>query len=150
MASPHVAGLVGLLKDINPTFSFDTIVDLLEAHGIEVDCGTGGSGCGAGLIDAAASVNDALTRPDDPAPAYILVQAVNVADPNRVYNTVVRDGRFLLDSMAAGTYLVQAGYDNDGDYALDDLGDNSFDILSETITLTARGEDVGGIHLVLE
>lgn len=60
MAAPHVAGVVSLMKSLQPTLGFSQALALLQATSrplSAVQCGTGSAGdCGAGLIDAAAAL----------------------------------------------------------------------------------------------
>lgn len=66
MAAPHVAGVVALMKALEPGLTFEEARAFLVLTAIPLsasDCGTGaGSDCGAGLVDAAAAL-DALTGP---------------------------------------------------------------------------------------
>ena len=62
MATPHVAGVAALLYGINPSFTPDQIVAVLQRTpqpfpAVGTPCNT--SICGAGILNAAAAVNDA-------------------------------------------------------------------------------------------
>ncbi len=58
MAAPHVAGLVALLYSADPAIGPDQVLSVLQstARSFPASC----SGCGAGITDAAAAVNNVL------------------------------------------------------------------------------------------
>ncbi|MFB9445603.1 S8 family peptidase [Dactylosporangium vinaceum] len=55
MAAPHVAGLVALMLSRNPTLTPAQVLTALQSHARPIP-GTCSGGCGAGLVDAAATV----------------------------------------------------------------------------------------------
>lgn len=55
MAAPHVAGLVALMLSRNPSLTPSQVLAALQAHARPIP-GTCSGGCGAGLVDAAATV----------------------------------------------------------------------------------------------
>lgn len=74
MASPHVAGVVALMKAADPSLSPDQVAEKLKstARPMPGDCS---QGCGAGLVDAAAAVgagggnpSPTSSAPSSPAP----------------------------------------------------------------------------------
>jgi serine protease len=78
MAAPHVAGVVALMKALEPALTFEEARAFLVLTATPLsaaDCGTGAaSDCGAGLVDAAAAltalVGDVPPTPDDGAVAF--------------------------------------------------------------------------------
>jgi len=69
MATPHVAGVAGLLFSLNPSLLPDTVKDLLtstaRAFPAGTYCASGGAGfgkCGAGMLDATAAVTQLLAN----------------------------------------------------------------------------------------
>ena len=69
MATPHVAGVAGLLFSLNPSLLPDTVASLLTSTARPFPagtyCATGGAGfgkCGAGMLDAAAAVTQLLAN----------------------------------------------------------------------------------------
>lgn len=66
MASPHVAGVVGLMKSVNPGLTVDEVREILAQTALEID---GGTDLGAGLLNAAGAVNEAALRSGQPTPA---------------------------------------------------------------------------------
>ncbi|MEV8516921.1 S8 family peptidase [Dactylosporangium sp. NPDC051484] len=55
MAAPHVAGLVALMLSKNPGLTPSQVLTALQGHARPIP-GSCGGGCGAGLVDAAATV----------------------------------------------------------------------------------------------
>ena len=56
MASPHVAGVAALLKGVRPSLSTADVRDILAATATPITDSSCNSGCGAGLINAAAAL----------------------------------------------------------------------------------------------
>ncbi|MDF1521976.1 MAG: S8 family serine peptidase [Trueperaceae bacterium] len=78
MATPHVAGVVALMKALEPDLSFEEARAFLVLTALPLsagECGTGAaSDCGAGLVDAAAALaalaGGTQPTPDDGAVAF--------------------------------------------------------------------------------
>ena len=78
MAAPHVAGVIALMKALEPNLSFEEARAFLVLTAVPLsgtDCGTGeASDCGAGLVDAAAALvaldGGTTPTPDDGALAF--------------------------------------------------------------------------------
>jgi serine protease len=73
MATPHVAGVLALLKSKDPNLNFSRALSILKRTArplSPIQCTGGGtlaldsSDCGAGLIDAFAALNELNTNPD--------------------------------------------------------------------------------------
>lgn len=58
MAAPHVAGVIALLRSVKPSLSVADMTNLITAHATPLSCST--TRCGAGVINAAATVAAAL------------------------------------------------------------------------------------------
>ncbi len=56
MASPHVAGIVGLLLSLDPSLTHQEVVQVLRASSMPFPAGTCPEGCGAGYVDAASAL----------------------------------------------------------------------------------------------
>lgn len=146
MATPHIAGLVALMRALNPTLSRETLVELMQDAATRVNCGTGKT-CGAGVPDAgkALAAVVALGDFDDViSPAY-LVEARDVSDPGRTTSTFADGAQFQLFDVPAGEWRLFVGMDLDGDRHLSEAevlltGDG-------TIEISAMGEDITGVGL---
>lgn len=95
MAAPHVAGVLALMKSVNPALTPDQIDNLLIAGRLTVDLGTAGrdNSFGHGLIDALKAVQ-AATASTGNTPALLVAAptALNFA-PGATSQTVsVRNG----------------------------------------------------------
>lgn len=147
MSSPHIAGLAALLKSINPTFSTETVLELMQQHVTTINC-SGAESCGGGVPDAAEVLDAAQARADeqDVWLESLLVEAVDTSDANRRVSTFSQAGVFSLAPVPAGTWSIRAGVDLNANRRLDDTGE-VMTTVAEPITITRSGETVEGVQL---
>lgn len=141
MATPHIAGVIGLLRSINPTFLPETMLTFMQNHLKPIDCGVNVS-CGGGVPDVAAVLQEALNHEADveSLPDAIWVEAINLDDSQQHRITTTTTGSFLLQPLHAGSWQVRAGYDRDGSQTL-----STDEILYQDETLyviSEQGEDL--------
>ena len=109
MASPHVAGVIALLKSVRPALSGSEARDLLQRTARPITDDSCSVGCGAGLIDAEAALA-ALAAPAQPdfalalSPATVSLAAGTDADVRVVLSRSGFDGevRFSVAGLPAG------------------------------------------------
>ncbi len=148
MAAPHVAGLVALMKSIDPALTTAEVRDVLTSTATPLTGGRCADGCGAGLVDAAAALG-ALGTPVTPdfdlslSPAALTLAAGGSAE---VTVLLSRSGGFADDvtfSVAGLPVGLSAGFAppaTGGDSATLTLAANTD--LSGSYTLQVQG--VGG------
>jgi subtilisin family serine protease len=172
MASPHVAGLVGLMVGIDPTLDFTKTLAFLKNNAKALatgDCANGNAAvtdafCGAGLVDAAKTlkaVKDAVpgnpvTPPPvaPPAPLVVkitknFVRADNTADAGITKQVEISLTKtavtYSLTDLPAGTYKVTAYNDLNSNSALDANEPQ----VSSTVTIGA-GENKTAVDLTMQ
>ncbi len=171
MASPHVAGLVGLMVGIDPNLNYTQTLAFLKNNAKALatgDCANGNAVvtdafCGSGLVDAAKTlkaVKDNLggpvvpTPPAPPAPPAVktaknFVRAENTADASKTKQVEIAltnaPVTYSLTDLPAGTYKVTAYNDLNGNSALDATEPQ----VSSTITIGA-GENKTGVDLTMQ
>ena len=164
MASPHVAGLIALMKARTPALTFDGVLAQLQGASSPLspaDClRPAGTDCGAGSVDAAAALGGDMSGGDVPdtnplgtyAIAYYCTDtACSAFDPDltRVVsltptaNTVP----FSVPDLSAGTYAVYGLQDINGNLTLDE--GEPVGRYPQPVTL-ADGQQLGGITIYLE
>jgi serine protease len=88
MATPHIAGVAALMLSANPALTPDQVESLLKstARAFPQTC----SGCGAGIVDANAAVQAALSTPPPPADPYAVLRTDLTTNLNlwRAQNTL--------------------------------------------------------------
>ena len=107
MAAPHVAGVVALLLEANPSLSPDEVKQVLVDTATPVP-GCAPIDCGAGLVNALAAVTDAAN--DAPVAALSASVSAGLAPLS-----VTLDGSASSDDSAVATYR----WDWEGDGAID-------------------------------
>lgn len=164
MASPHVAGLVALLKARNPSLTFDQALAQLRGASSPLsasDCQRpAGSDCGAGSVDAAAALGGNAAPPPPPSTGTLntYVVAFYCADASCSAIDESRSGyvslaptadtvTFTIGALTPGTYLTVAWQDLSGNVEVD--AGEPFGIYPNPIPLTDR-QQIGNVTIYLE
>ena len=145
MASPHVAAIVAMLLEVDPTLTPDTIYQILTTTALDLYTTGYDSTSGHGLIQAYNSLNLTSSGNDGDGDgmedSWELSHGLDPNDPaDAAYDN---DGDWLtnLDEFHAGTDPLNADTDNDGvddgfdGYPLDDQQSACFDPLRNGVTL---------------
>ncbi|AFZ66931.1 S8 family peptidase [Deinococcus peraridilitoris] len=133
MATPHVAGLVSLLKAQRPALTLADAEEVLRATATPLTATAcnrpSGSDCGAGLVDAAKALTAAESTPTPPTTtaAKTFVQAVymNGTSPDPVRSKILDLGTvssstpYVVPELPAGRYAVNVFTDLNGNAQLD-------------------------------
>ncbi|MDX2005631.1 MAG: S8 family serine peptidase [Meiothermus sp.] len=163
MAAPHVAGVVSLMKGLNPALTLETTRAILKASAnplTAAQCGRpDAADCGAGLLDAAEALgNPAATGPVAPphqgisCATYIAAMFVqgDGYDFDKSMEIIVDSQReftdFTIPNLTPGTYTILAFTDFNGNEQLDP--DEPFGISEKDVTLRA-GQNLGNVSVVL-
>jgi serine protease len=77
MATPHVAGVIALMRSLRPKLTPGQLETLLDAEADTVNC-TGRTGCGMGLLDAGATMRVVRASSSAPAPDFALLPSRSV------------------------------------------------------------------------
>jgi serine protease len=114
MATPHVAGVVALMRSVNATLTPDQVTSILQstARAFPAAC----SQCGSGIVNANAAVDAALGGPPPPPPGTAEVEPNNTTGTSQlvtVDNTTINgtmatssDTDYYRMTLAAGGTLV--------------------------------------------
>lgn len=86
MAAPHVAGVIALLRSVRPGISVAEITQLLTSNVKALPDGCASHVCGAGIVNAAATVAAALGRPVPSA--HPSISALTITGSIRLGSTV--------------------------------------------------------------
>ena len=136
MAAPHVAGLAALMLAQEPGLDPDTVLSRLQASAVPLsgeDCGQP-DGCGAGLVNAAGALGESSAPPiGSPPPVgsattvvaalYCLAECSDFDIDLSAGEAVAADTLqvpYRLGDLVAGTYVVVAWQDLDGDEEIDE------------------------------
>jgi uncharacterized repeat protein (TIGR01451 family) len=130
MAAPHVAGLVALLRQADPTLSVDQIERIITSTARALSAFPPDNDAGWGLVDAYAAVALArhagevagtVRRAPDGAPLNLATVTVRTHDGETIAQALTdATGRFTV-SLAAGTYDIRAsrfGYGSQTAYGI--------------------------------
>ncbi|MGJ7917396.1 S8 family peptidase [Massilia sp. LXY-6] len=98
MATPHVAGVAALMLSKNPNLTPDEVESKLKASARAFPAAC--SGCGAGIVDAAAAVNAAAATVAVAAPTQNEVESNNYIS---TANAVATSGTVLSGSLSSTT-----------------------------------------------
>jgi serine protease len=77
MATPHVAGVIALMRSLRPKLTPGQLEDLLDIQADPVNC-SGRSGCGMGLLDAGAALRFVKASSSVPAADFALLPSRSV------------------------------------------------------------------------
>jgi serine protease len=77
MATPHVAGVIALMRSLRPNLTPGQLEDLLDIQADAVNC-SGRIGCGVGLLDAGAALRFVKASSSLPAPDFALLPSRSV------------------------------------------------------------------------
>ena len=114
MATPHVAGVVALMRSVNATLTPDQVTTILQstARAFPASC----SQCGSGIVNANAAVDAALGGPPPPPPGTAEVEPNNSTGTSQlvsVDNTTINgtmatssDTDYYRMTLAAGGTLT--------------------------------------------
>lgn len=161
MASPHVAGLVALLKSKKPSLTRAEIITVLKSSARPLSataCQGGnlpsltGADCGAGLVDAQVALQ-AILADLNGTRVIACFWTGSACDPAKskqvVLSTTAKSASYKLSSLAAGNYYVLAWKDvnsngsvDHGDYYGGYLSGGSLALVSPTRTNISFSMDI--------
>lgn len=87
MATPHVAGVIALMRSLRPKLTPGQIETLLDTDADAVNC-SGKSGCGVGLLDAGAIMRYLKATSGVPKPDFVLLPDRSVLTATRGTSTI--------------------------------------------------------------
>ena len=87
MATPHVAGVIALMRSLRPMLTPGQIEALLDTEADAVNC-SGKSGCGVGLLDAGAIMRYLKATSSVPSPDFVLLPDHSVLTATRGTSTI--------------------------------------------------------------
>jgi serine protease len=94
MATPHVAGIIALMRSLRPKLTPSQIADLIKIQADAVNC-SGRTGCGTGLIDAGAVMRAVRAASSVPQADFSVLTSIPVQSPNAAtMNVSVRASAF--------------------------------------------------------
>jgi serine protease len=94
MATPHVAGIIALMRSLRPQLTPGQIGDMIKIQADAVNC-SGRTGCGTGLLDAGAVMRAVRASSSTPQPDFSILTGIPVQAPNAAtMNVTVRASAF--------------------------------------------------------
>jgi serine protease len=87
MATPHVAGVIALMRSLRPKLTPGQIEELLDTDADAVNC-SGKIGCGVGLLDAGAIMRFLKATSSVPKPDFVLLPDHSVLTATRGTSTI--------------------------------------------------------------
>jgi serine protease len=87
MATPHVAGVIALMRSLRPKLTPGQIEELLDIDADAVNC-SGKIGCGVGLLDAGAIMRYLKATSSVPKPDFVLLPDHSVLTATRGTSTI--------------------------------------------------------------
>lgn len=145
MASPHVAGIVALMKSQNPGLNYTQALAQLKASAKPLDatqCNRPSEAeCGPGLVDVAKALGGGATPPPPPPPPAQSINTLVVAffcttvtcldpngelavDLNKSRSTTIKQTKtrtsYSIANLTPGTYLAAGWQDLNGNEDVDD------------------------------
>ncbi|MDO8672266.1 MAG: S8 family serine peptidase [Dehalococcoidia bacterium] len=117
MATPHVAGVLALLKQANPSLTPIQALSLITSTALPLGTGRPNNSYGWGRVDAyaavslamqAGSISGVVRRPGGIPVAGAVVTATNENTATQAVATSGQDGYYAMD-LAFGSYDVRAG-----------------------------------------
>jgi thermitase len=145
MASPHVAGLAGLVSTVvNDTSGNGRVNDEVRAR-IEATCDDiGVTGIGAGRINAYKAVSDGGTTPPPPPTGSIAGTVTDAEDGSAIAGAAVSDGTRTVLTDAAGQYTIN---DVPPDTYQVSASKSGYGSLTSTVTVVSGGTAVADFSL---
>ncbi len=164
MASPHVAGLVALMKARNPALTFDQTLAQLQSAAAPLSAAAclrpSGTDCGAGLINAATALGGSAAPPAPPVTEVLTTYAVALYCADAPCSTFDYDLSrfatltptadtvpFAIANLSAGTYAAAAWQDLNGNQVVD--SGEPFGAYPQLVSLAA-GQQFGNALIYLQ
>jgi serine protease len=144
MATPHVAGVIALMRSLRPKLTPGQIEVLLDTEADAVNC-SGKIGCGVGLLDASATLRFLRATSSVPKPDFVLL-------PDRSVLTATRGTSEISLNIGAAAFNGLTGPINLSVQASDgisaQLSASSITPGSESTITFDTGETASGTYLV--
>lgn len=144
MASPHVTGVLALMKSVNPDLDPATIALLLRSSARNLGIAGPDTFYGSGMVDAGAAV--AAARGASRARFSEVMVRLRSGASVIIWAKASVAGSFHLGQVPTGSYTLEAGTDRDGDGIIDDLGEF---YRSASVTVTYEGDVLRNLDVVL-
>lgn len=144
MATPHVAGVVALMRSVNPDLDPGAVMTLVRATARDLGAPGPDPIFGWGIVDAGAAVRAASSMYG--VKLSDVTVRVRRGSTIMAFSRAGPTGAFDLGQFAEGTYVLEAGTDLDKDGVIDDPGEFYG---SATINVTYAGDVTKIIELDL-